>query len=280
MKPLLEDIGKKRGDHSFLAFELKKNRLEFYWHYHPEYELTYIINGNGRRLIGDHYEYFESGDLVLIGPGLPHTWVSDSSMKEKCEAIVIQFSVEYIERFTRLGELSSINKLLLCSKQGISINENKSKALKELIKKLPAKEGIEKITDLIHILDELSKSQITPLASSLYQPLKGSENEKRINLVCTYIQQHTTEVLTIHKAAALIHLSPSAFCKFFKRITGKTFSDYVNEIRIANVCNDLLATDKQVAEIAYENGFETLTYFNRIFLKKKNMRPSNYRKLY
>lgn len=280
MKPLLEDIGKKRGDHSFLAFELKKNRLEFYWHYHPEYELTYIINGKGRRLIGDHYEYFESGDLVLIGPGLPHTWVSDSSMKEKCEAIVIQFSVEYIERFTRLGELSSINKLLLCSKNGISINENKSKALKELIKKLPAKEGIEKITDLIHILDELSKSKITPLASSLYQPLKGSENKKRINLVCTYIQQHATEVLTIHKAAALLHLSPSAFCKFFKRITGKTFSDYVNEIRIANVCNDLLATDKQVAEIAYENGFETLTYFNRIFLKKKNMRPSNYRKLY
>ena len=280
MKPLLEDIGKKRGDHSFLAFELKKNRLEFYWHYHPEYELTYIINGKGRRLIGDHYEYFESGDLVLIGPGLPHTWVSDSSMKEKCEAIVIQFSVEFIERFTGLGELSSINKLLLCSKNGISINENKSKALKELIKKLPAKEGIEKITNLIYILDELSKSKITPLASSLYQPLKGSENKKRINLVCTYIQQHATEVLTIHKAAALLHLSPSAFCKFFKRITGKTFSDYVNEIRIANVCNDLLATDKQVAEIAYENGFETLTYFNRIFLKKKNMRPSNYRKLY
>ena len=280
MKPLFEDIVKKRGQHSFVAFEIQQDNLEFFWHYHPEYELTLIVNGKGSRLIGDSHAYFESGDLVLIGPSLPHTWVSNGAIKGKCEAIVIQFSVEFIERFTRLGELSSINKLLLCSKQGISINENKSKALKELIKKLPAKEGIEKITDLIHILDELSKSKITPLASSLYQTLKGNENEKRINLVCTYIQQHTTEVLTIHKAAALIHLSPSAFCKFFKRITGKTFSDYVNEIRIANVCNDLLATDKQVAEIAYENGFETLTYFNRIFLKKKNMRPSNYRKMY
>ena len=280
MKPLFEDIVKKRGQHSFVAFEIQQDNLEFFWHYHPEYELTLIVNGKGSRLIGDSHAYFESGDLVLIGPSLPHTWVSNGAIKGKCEAIVIQFSVEFIERFTRLGELSSINKLLLCSKQGISINENKSKALKELIKKLPAKEGIEKITDLIHILDELSKSKITPLASSLYQTLKGNENEKRINLVCTYIQQHTTEVLTIHKAAALLHLSPSAFCKFFKRITGKTFSDYVNEIRIANVCNDLLATDKQVAEIAYENGFETLTYFNRIFLKKKNMRPSNYRKMY
>jgi hypothetical protein len=117
------------------------------------------------------------------------------------------------------------------------------------------------------------------LASSFYQPLRGKENEKRINKVCQYIQKHASEPMNIQKAAALIHLSPSAFCKFFKRITGKTFSDYVNDIRIANVCSQLLATDKQVAEIAYGNGFETLTYFNRIFLKKTNMRPSIYRKM-
>ena len=279
MKPFLEDIGKKRGQHSFLAFEIKQNKLDFFWHYHPEYELTFIVNGKGRRLIGDHHEYFESGDLVLIGPGLPHTWMSDSSMKENCEAIVIQFSVEFIERFSGLDESYAINKLLLSSKQGVSINENKSAALKNLIKNLPGKKGIEKITDLLHILDEISKSKISSLASSFYQPLKGSTNEKRINLVCQYIQKHATEILTIQKAASLIHLSPSAFCKFFKRMTGKTFSDYVNEIRIANVCNDLIATDKQVAEIAYHNGFETLTYFNPIFLKKIKMRPSNYRKM-
>jgi AraC-like DNA-binding protein len=92
------------------------------------------------------------------------------------------------------------------------------------------------------------------------------------------VQKHAAEPLTIHKAAALIHLSPGAFCKFFKRITGQTFSDYVNDIRIANVCSELMATDKQVAEIAYGNGFETLTYFNRAFLRKKKMRPGSYRK--
>ena len=157
--------------------------------------------------------------------------------------------------------------------------ENKSASLKEVLKGLPYKSGIEKVTGLIHILDILSTVKMTTLASPFFQPLKGRENEKRINIVCQYIQKHATETLTIHKAAALIHLSPSAFCKFFKRMTAKTFSDYVNEIRITNVCNDLLATDKQVAEIAYENGFETLTYFNRIFLKKKNMSPSSYRKV-
>lgn len=279
MKPFLEDIGKKRGQHSFLAFEIKQKKLDFFWHYHPEYELTFIVKGKGRRLVGDSYQYFESGDLVLIGPELPHTWVSDSGLKGNCEAVVIQFSVEFIERFTALDELSGIRKMLTLSNQGISINENKSASLKEVLKGLPYKSGIEKVTGLLHILDILSTVKMTTLASPFFQPLKGRENEKRINIVCQYIQKHATETLTIHKAAALIHLSPSAFCKFFKRMTAKTFSDYVNEIRITNVCNDLLATDKQVAEIAYENGFETLTYFNRIFLKKKNMSPSSYRKV-
>ena len=247
MKPLLEDIGKKRGIQSFLAFAINQNRFDFFWHYHPEYELTLIVKGKGRRLIGDNHEYFESGDLVLIGPGLPHTWVSDSSMKGKSETVVIQFSVEFIERFAGLDELSAINKLLLYAKQGIAFKGKYSAAVKELIKHLPEKRGVEKITGLMYILNELSKLRSVPLS--------------------------------IQKAAVLINLSPSAFCKFFKRMTGKTFSDYVNDIRITNVCSQLLASDRQIAEIAYGNGFETLTYFNRIFMKKINMRPSSYRKM-
>ena len=279
MKPLLEDIGKKRGIQSFLAFAINQNRFDFFWHYHPEYELTLIAKGKGRRLIGDNHEYFESGDLVLIGPGLPHTWVSDSSMKGKSEAVVIQFSVDFIERFAELDELSAINKLLLYAKQGVAFKGNNSAAVKELIKRLPEKRGVEKITGLMHILNELSKLRSVSLASSFYQPLRGLENEKRINKVCQYIQKHAAEPLSIKKAAVLINLSPSAFCKFFKRMTGKTFSDYVNDIRITNVCSHLLASDRQIAEIAYGNGFETLTYFNRIFMKKINMRPSSYRKM-
>jgi len=279
MKPLFEDIVKKRGQHSFVAFEIKENKIEFFWHYHPEYELTLIINGKGSRLIGDSHEYFESGDLVLIGPNLPHTWVSNGIIKGKCEAIVIQFSVDFIQRFAGLYELAGINKLLSAAKLGISMNDAGSDKIKKLIKCLPSKNNIEKITDLIKILDELSRMKTTSLASTFFQPIKGSENEKRINNIFQYIQKHATEKLTIHKAALLVHLSPSAFCKFFKRVTGKTFSDYVNDVRIANVCSDLLASDKQIAEIAYQNGFETLSYFNRIFLKKKNISPNGYRKM-
>ena len=279
MKPLLEDIKAKKGLNSFMAYNISSPTFEFFWHYHPEYELTLILKGRGRRLVGDNHENFESGDLALIGPGLPHTWVSDGNFKGKSEAIVLQFSKDFIERFAGLDELSAIHKLLLYAKQGISFKGEKSAIVKEQMKLLPAKRGVEKITGLLHILHELSKLKSAPLASSFYQPLKGKENEHRINMVCQYIQKHAAEQLTIHKAAALIHLSPGAFCKFFKRITGKTFSDYVNDIRIANVCSELMATDKQVAEIAYGNGFETLTYFNRVFLRKKKVQPANYRKM-
>jgi YesN/AraC family two-component response regulator len=280
MKPLLEDIGKKRGQHSIIAFEIEQQKLDFFWHYHPEYELTLIVNGKGTRMVGDHHENFESGDLVFIGPDLPHTWMSDLNMKSNCKVVVIQFTKEFIQRFIGLEEVTQINRFLSNSKKGLSMNTNNNHDVKNLIKALPSKKGIEKISLFLTMLHQLSNLETTSLASSYYQPLKGTENEKRINTVCQYIQKHATDSLTIHQAASIIHLTPSAFCKFFKRMTGKTFSDYVNDVRIANVCTELLATDKQVSTIAFENGFETITYFNRIFLKKKGMKPSNYRKNY
>lgn len=229
-------------------------------------------------MVGDHYEYFESGDLVFIGPDLPHTWMSDRHMEGNCKVVVIQFTKELVQRFIGLEEVAKINSFLSDSKRGLTINSNNNENVKNLIKALPSKTGIDKISVFLQILHLLSTLETRTLASSFYQPLKGAENEKRINTVCQYIQKHSTEPLTIQKAASIIHLTPSAFCKFFKRITGKTFSDYVNDIRIANVCRDLIATDKQVSTIAFENGFDTLTYFNRIFLKKKGMKPSTYRK--
>ena len=279
MKPFLEDINKKRGQQSVLAFSLHQPRFEFKWHYHPEYELTLILNGQGRRLVGDSLENFSSGDLVLIGSALPHTWVSDYNSKERAAAVVIQFSSNFIDQFSEMEELSAVRNLLMQARQGRFFSTGKKPDILEQIKAMPEKKGVDKITGLLHILNDLSGYESLPLASSFFHPLKGKENENRINKVCQFVQKNAAEHLTIHKAAALIHLSPGAFCKFFKRITGKTFSDYVNDIRIANVCNALLATDKPVSVIAYANGFETLTYFNRVFLKKKGLRPAEYRRM-
>lgn len=152
-----------------------------------------------------------------------------------------------------------------------------SKALKEKILGLPEKMGIEKITDLIWILEQLSRQKGRKLASADYEITQAIGREQRINKVCNYLEQHFSKPISIEDAAKIINISKSAFCKFFKRTTGKTFSDYLNEIRIGYACYQLLETDKPIAGIARSAGFDSVSYFNRVFYKKKNSTPREFR---
>lgn len=280
MRAQFEDIRSKKGSQSFLAYHLHLPSFLFKWHYHPEYELTLITKGDGKRLIGDSYENFNDGDLVLIGPGMPHTWVSSNrKRKGQVSAVVIQFHSAFIQSFLQHEEFNSIAKLLDGCKYGYYFAQKHSRKIAEEIDRLPHKQGVEKITSLINILEQLSGQHATSLASDSFTPVKGFQNEKRINKVCQYIQRHAMDKISLAKTASLVHLSTTAFCKFFKRATGKTYSDYVNDIRIGQACHLLLESDKTVAEIAYGCGFESLTYFNRVFLKKKKITPTKFRTL-
>jgi AraC-like DNA-binding protein len=136
-----------------------------------------------------------------------------------------------------------------------------------------------KFSLLLQLLELLSNNKAIPLASARYKPMKGNENQQRISKVFLYVEKEFRASITLKKAASIIHLSESAFCKFFKRVSGKTFSDYTNEIRIAHACKLLIETDKSIGEIAFQCGFESLTYFNRVFLRKKKMKPRIYRKM-
>ncbi len=276
MKAVFEDINSRKGLHSFHAFQYSVPFFKFNWHYHPEYELTLITSGSGERMVGDSYENFSSGDLVLLGPHLPHTWVSKKEKGSNAAAIVIQFSPQFIHHFFEFHECSALKKTLNSSGQGL-LFQNKDDAINEEIVKLLNKEGVEKITGLLTILDQLAKTKCSKLASSFFQPRMGKESETRINAIFQYLQKHAAEAVSLQNAAGLIHLSDSAFCKFFKRTTGKTFSDYVNEIRIGHACSLLTESDKTIAQIAYQTGFESITYFNRVFIKKKKMTPSAFR---
>lgn len=278
MKAAFENVESKKGNTAFVAYHNVVPYFEFKWHYHPEYELTLITGGEGKRLVGDSYENFTSGDLVLLGSGLPHTWVSDPMAGKNTSAIVIQFSTEFLNGFLKHTEFSAVAKLLELSAHGLYFPAEGSKKLIKKIKSLPKKEGVSRITSLLDILQELTNEKCSELASAYFTPAKGKENEDRINKVCRYIQVHSSETITLEKAASLIHLSPGAFCKFFKRVTGKTFSDYVNDIRIGNACHLLTETDSTVSAVAFASGFESLTYFNRIFRRKKNTTPAQYRK--
>lgn len=276
MKPILEEIKKQQVDNSFYSYRFKIPYFEFKWHYHPEYELTYIIRGNGYRLVGDSHLPFEDGDLVLLGSNLPHTWVGKADNDAEFEAIVIQFSKFFIELFLNLGEATNLKKLIEKSANGLSFSGLNSEVKTKLME-LVLINGLDRIAKLLSILELLTEADFDQLSSKNFQFVLNKEGELRINKVCLYIQNHFNEKITLKQMADLLYLSESNFCKFFKKATGKTYSNYLNEIRINEICHLLLQSDRSINAIAFENGFETLSYFNRVFLKKKGVTPKEFR---
>lgn len=276
MKAKLENIPSERGASSFYAYKLQVPFFEFKWHYHPEYELTYIVKGNGYRIVGNSYEHFINGDLVLLGQNLPHTWSSKFEDDTFSEAVVIQFSEEFISPFLALNESFLIKNMLETSVRGISFKANEELVSK--IMDLTETKGINRILKLISILDTLSKEQTKIIAPNTFHNVVSKKNEMRINKVCLFIQNNFGNKISLKQVAGLICLTESNFCKFFKKATGKTYSDYLNEIRINEACRFLIQSEKTINQISYECGFETLSYFNRVFFNKKGMTPSKYRK--
>ena len=278
MKPIFEDIKKQQGASSFYAYRFTIPYFEFKWHYHPEYELTYIIKGNGFRLVGDSHLPFQDGDLVLLGSNLPHTWVGKSDNDIDFEVVVIQFSIEFMNRFLDFEETGKLKMLIEKAINGLSFVDLNTEAKSKLMD-LVNTNGLNRITLLLSVLDLLTQSNYEQLSSNHFQFALNKESELRINKVCVYLQNHFKEKITLKQVADLILLSESNFCKFFKKATGKTYSDYLNAIRINEIGYLLLQSDKAISEIAFESGFETLSYFNRIFLKKKGLTPKAFRML-
>jgi AraC-like DNA-binding protein len=276
MKAILEDIQSQKGSSSFYAYRFQVPFFEFKWHYHPEYELTYIIKGSGYRLVGNSYERFNDGDLVLLGSNLPHTWSGKSTDNEQFEAIVIQFSKEFIVPFLGFKESLFIKKMLENANRGIRFQE-----AHEVIPKLMAlveTNGMERIVKLLSILEELSFNHSDFITENTFHTIVSKKSELRINKVCLFIQNNYANKITLKEVADLIYVTESNFCKFFKKATGKTYSDYLNEIRINEASRLLLQSEKTISQIAFECGFETLSYFNRVFINKKKKTPSLYRK--
>jgi AraC-like DNA-binding protein len=276
MKAILEDIKTSQGISSFHAFRYQVPYFQFKWHYHPEFELTYIVKGNGYRIVGNSYEPFNDGDLVLLGSNLPHTWSGKADGDVNSDAIVIQFSSEFILPFLELNESLLIKNMLDSSLRGINFEPDEQLVTK--IIEITETNGVERILKLISILDILSKKQIKLIAPNTFHNVVSKKSEVRINKVCLFIQNNFQNKIYLKEVADLIYLTESNFCKFFKKATGKTYSDYVNEIRINEASRLLIQSDKTISQISFECGFETLSYFNRVFLNKKGITPSVYRK--
>ena len=276
MKPAFENIKDKIDKSAFVVYKATVPNFDFKWHYHPEYELTYIIDGFGKRIVGDSHKAFYSGDLVLLGSELPHTWYSEALPNEDVSAIVIQFSKEFLNQFLSFSEFKSVKNLFSKTHKGLFFN-NPNARLIQLIKTLPSKTEAYRIIILLEIFQLLTKENYDLLTSEHYNPHFSKQTESRINKVCLFVENDYSKTISVTQAAQLLHLTESAFCKFFKRTMKTTFSDYVNTVRIDKACSKLTQTDKSIQDISIDCGFTSLTYFNRVFKQKKGNTPSNFR---
>jgi AraC-like DNA-binding protein len=283
MKPVNVKLTKP-PEASFKLKNIVLKALEFNWHCHPEYEIMFMFGSKGKRFIGDSIAYYDQGDLFFIGPNLPHTWYSRAGAMGRNkghEAILIQF----VENFAGLNvrtvpELFSLEKLFNESTRGIQFHGKTRKLVADKIRELKTKEGLPRLITLLSILEALARARENDrevLSSIEFTRRLQPNDQSRIDRVCTFINENYKDRIRLQDAASIVNMSTTAFSRFFKKSTGKTFVGYVNALRIGWACKLLIESDMNIAEISYEVGFNNLSNFNRRFAERHHINPREYR---
>ncbi|KAA6441395.1 helix-turn-helix transcriptional regulator [Dyadobacter flavalbus] len=266
---------------SFIVNAFTLEKFDVPYHFHPQYELTLIVKGSGKRFVGKNMAGFDSGDLVFLGSDLPHSWKSENTVRtETVQSVVVQFEKNFLgPEFFDKPELAEINNLLKMSVFGIQFIHDGAAAAGEKMKLLAGqKNAFRKMTMLLEILYDLAKSgEYILLDQDATIAQQHNSHKERINAALGYIVDNFRNDIVLNKVASLANMSPNAFCKYFKKMTNKTFVETVIDYRISFAVQQLIATDKAVSEIALESGFGDISHFYKLFKKRMNMSPLNYR---
>jgi AraC-like DNA-binding protein len=279
MRAHFEKIGSEKR---FLyASERTETSFPFYWHYHPEFELTLILEGSGQRLVGDSVEEYGPGDLVLMGPNLPHTYCS-SPVAGLNRALVLQFRPELLGTlFFSMPEMRSLGQFLDRSTQGFAFtfaSESRRASIQAKLCDIPRRNHSAQILELLEAVDTLSTaSTVRPLSRTHMLPPVKAEDQRRISTICNFLCENYGEEIDYVRLTKKVHMSQAAMCRFFRRATGRTMTDYVNDYRISVAAQLLKDSDKSILEIAFEVGFGNYSHFNRQFQRSKGKTPRNFR---
>lgn len=254
----------------------------FPWHAHGEYEIVYIKESTGTRYIGDSFDKFKRGDLVLIGSGLPHFYKSDAKYHtkestERVESVVIQFPRNLLQNMGNLPEMININDLLKRAERGLIFKfDDKSDVILNICQ-LHAKNGIERLINIISILQQLATTdKVTYASGSHFTAEMFLEKDARLIKILNYLNRHYLQPITLQEVSKLFGMNSTAFCRYFKEKTSKTFIEYIQELRIGYACQLLTQHKISIKEVAFESGFNHLSYFNRAFKHIKGITPSAY----
>jgi AraC-like DNA-binding protein len=266
------------ADSSFRFLFTPKLNEVFYWHFHPEIELVYVEADKGIRHIGDHISTYEGCDLALIGSYIPHLNF-DYGVKATVETVVIQFPETYFEAgLARIPELQKVVDLMERAKTGIAFTGETKRIAGVRLKKLQYMDRFHQFMELMSIFQFLAVSEefedleVRPISSQTI--LKQQERMHRIH---QFVEMNFQKPIDTQQLAEEVNLTLPAFCRYFKKATKLTYTDFVNQYRV-QYAKKLLIQDKNVTETCFECGFESLSYFNRIFKKFAGVSPSAFRK--
>jgi AraC-like DNA-binding protein/quercetin dioxygenase-like cupin family protein len=280
MKPAYKSVSLMDSRTFRVIRQENKQEFEFPWHYHPEFELTYISNSQGLRYVGNNIENFYENDLVLLGSNLPHCWINSEDQEESSKAVVIYLNEELVKWLSE-DQFNSVRSLFNKSSQGVKFKTSVALKIKPKLDQLLQADPFEKYITLLQILQELSVTTEFDLLSQIgFSYELNSANNERINTVYEYVRNNYHKKISLADIAARVNMSEEYFSRFFSKSLMKSFFTFLNEYRINRACKLLIETERQVSEICYQVGYETIPFFYRQFKKIKNMPPQAYRAQY
>jgi AraC-like DNA-binding protein len=269
----------------FYIADRQKTEFTYPIHSHSEFELNFIAHASGvKRIIGDSIEIVGEYDLVLItGEGLEHVWEQHECRSQQIREITIQFSSElFFANFIRKNQFNTIRTMLEQARNGLSFPMEAILKIYRLLDQLSSKEGFSAVLDFLAILYELSLfcNEARILSSSSFAKIGVKSDSRRVQKVQEYINEHYRNEIRLNELSALINMTPVAFSRFFKLRTGENLTDYIINIRLGHATRQLVDSSRSISEICYDCGFNNISNFNRIFKKRKNCAPKDFRENY
>ena len=282
LKASFESI-KASGQASFIVRRFEETSFSAPYHFHPEYELTLIVNGSGKRYVGIHMNDYTAGDLVLLGSNLPHCWkTTPSNNHEKSISIVIQFQKDFLGKdFFTVPETRRIRQLLNNSSHGIQFTGNTTMLQQKMQKILQEADPFKKLLLMLDMLHELAAANDYLMLDkqNAYPALSLNEKE-RIHTAMAYIVENFQNNISLKAVAATVNMTPEAFCKYFKKMSRKTFIEVVNDYRIDFAIGQLVNTEKSIVQIGFDSGFNDISNFYKTFKNRTKLSPLGYRKTF
>ncbi len=263
----------------FLVFDRHKSEFNFPIHFHPEFEINYIANAGGaKRVVGDHLSTIGDLELVMVGPGLYHGWENQDNQKGTIHEITIQFPGDLFGEVLNKNILKPIRELFRNAERGVAFSRQTILQVEEKIHSLSKKTGFDSYMELQSLLYDLSISRDQKLLTNLsFQRSNDFHNNERIEKLHNYIKENYNKKIKLQEMAQLLNMSVVSFTRLIRQHTGKSFVDFLNEMRLGFATRMLIESNKSVSEICFECGFNNISNFNRIFKKKQGVTPTLFR---